>query len=156
MSTHAVKKQVVVEVSQAHAFHVFTTAIDTWWPREHRIGKGTLKAFHLEPHVGGRWYEENTEGARCDTGKVLVWDPPVRLVLAWQITADWQHDPGFVTEVEVRFIPTGPQQTRVELEHRDLERYGDKREALTKAIDSEGGWSGILAKYAEVAARFVG
>ena len=54
---------------------------------------------------------------------MLVWEPHARLVLYWQINADWQYDPTLKTEVEVRFISDGKNATRVELEHRCLDLY---------------------------------
>ncbi|HEX3853533.1 MAG TPA: SRPBCC family protein [Polyangiaceae bacterium] len=139
-----VKKQIMVNATAERAFKVFTAGIDRWWPREHHIGKSPLKRAMLEERVDGRWYSLCEDGSECDVGKVLSWEPPHRLLLAWQITADWQYDPKFVTEVEVRFTSLGPNQTRVELEHRDLERYGEKAQELRKAIDSAGGWSKIM------------
>jgi uncharacterized protein YndB with AHSA1/START domain len=82
---------------------------------------------------------------------VLAWEPPGRVLLAWQINANWKYDPDLITEVEVTFTPVGGGATRVDLEHRNLERFGDKIESVRAAIDSEGGWSGILRTYAEVA-----
>jgi uncharacterized protein YndB with AHSA1/START domain len=84
-------------------------------------------------------------------GRVLAWEPPHRLVLRWDITAQWQPDPEIANEVEIRFIPEGPEVTRVELEHRRIERYGDKAETMRTAFDSPGGWSGILAEFAQAA-----
>ena len=100
MSTiEPVIKQIVVETSQERAFQVFTDGIDRWWPREHHIGKSPLKRAVIEPQQGGRWYAICEDGTECDTGKVLAWDPPRRVLLAWQLTAKWEYDPSFVTEV---------------------------------------------------------
>lgn len=89
--------------------------------------------------------------AKCDWGRVLVWEPPSRLVLSWQITANWQHDAAFSTEVEVRFIAAGPHTTRVHLVHRLLEHYGDQAEKMRTIFDSEGGWTGILQRFVAAA-----
>jgi uncharacterized protein YndB with AHSA1/START domain len=147
-----VRREVVVEASQARCFEVFTAGIDRWWPREHHVGKSPLARSVLEPGVGGRWYSVSEDGTECDVGKVLVWDPPHRLVLAWQLTAQWQYDPGFVTEVEVRFTAEAPRRTRVELEHRNLERFGDHAEAIRKSIGAPTGWGRILESFAAAAA----
>jgi uncharacterized protein YciI len=144
-----VRKQIVVETSAERAFRVFTQKIDRWWPKQHHIGASPMERAVIEPGVGGRWYAICVDGTECDTGKVLVWDPPNRVVLAWQIRADWKFDPSFTTEVEVRFTPEGPNRTRVELEHRDLERYGDGAAALRKEIDADGGWLLIVQQYAQ-------
>jgi uncharacterized protein YndB with AHSA1/START domain len=104
-----------------------------------------------EPKAGGRWYERCVDGSECDIGKVLVWEPPARLVLGWQLTADWKFDPGLITEVEVRFIADGANATRVELEHRDLERYGERADAYRAIIDSSEGWNGLLQLFKQTA-----
>src|SRR5215212_10047317 len=98
-----VKKQLVVKTDPERAFRLFTDGIDRWWPREHHIGKSPMKRILVEPRVGGRWYAISEDESECDIGKVLIWEPGKRLVLAWQITAEWTFDPTFVTEVEVRF-----------------------------------------------------
>ena len=146
-----IRRQILVDAPQAHAFRVFTDGIDRWWPREHHIGTSPLKRAVLEPRVNGRWYSISQDDSECDVGKVLVWEPPSRLVLAWQITAEWKYDAAFVTEVEVSFIVEGPRRTRVELEHRNLERYGAKAAELRKQLDSPGGWGGMLAIFAATA-----
>jgi len=152
-SVPPVRKELVVAATAERAFDVFTAGIDRWWPREHHIGSSPLKRAVIEPGVGGRWYSLGEDGTECLNGKVLVWDPPRRLVLAWQITSDWKYDPSFVTEVEVTFAAEGPKTTRVVLEHRDLHRYGLAEPSYRKAIDSPtGGWGFILQRYADTAA----
>jgi uncharacterized protein YndB with AHSA1/START domain len=146
-----VKKRFVVEASAQHAFEVFTEGVDRWWPRQHHIGASPLARAVIEPKLGGRWYAICEDGTECETGKVLAWDPPRRVVLAWQLTAEWKFDPNFITEVEVIFTPKGPKQTQIDLEHRNLERYGAGASDLRTAIDGEGGWGTILAAYAEAA-----
>ena len=148
----AVRKSVTVNVPIGKAFTVFTEGFDSWWPRTHKIGGADLKRAVLEDWQGGRWYEVDADGSECDWGRVLAWEPPTRLVLAWQIDASWHYDPGLLTEVEVRFTAEGPEQTRVDLEHRDLDRFGEAREQVLAAFDSEGGWPDLLAAYAQAAA----
>jgi uncharacterized protein YndB with AHSA1/START domain len=148
-----VRKTLQVKAGQARAFEVFTTGMGRWWPPSHSIGKSPQKDAVMEPRAGGRWFERGEDGTECDWGRVLVWEPPSRVVLAWQISAEWKFDPGLQTEVEVRFIAEGPKLTRVEFEHRNLERYGDKAEAVRKSISSDGGWPGLLAAYAAAAAE---
>jgi uncharacterized protein YciI/uncharacterized protein YndB with AHSA1/START domain len=146
-----VTRQLVVQVGQAQAFRVFTEGMDRWWPREHHIGQSPMKKVLVEPRDGGRWYATCEDGSECDTGRVLVWDPPRRLVLSWQITADWIFDPSFMTEIEVVFTAVGPRTTRVDFEHRNLERYGEAAAALRGQLDDPKGWPGNLARYAAVA-----
>src|SRR5882724_1966625 len=144
-----VTRQIIVNATAERAFQVFTTGIDSWWPRQHHIGKSPLKRAVLEARPEGRWYSLCEDGSECDVGKVLSWEPPRRLLLAWQITAEWQYDPKFVTEVEVTFSALPPNQTRVVLEHRNLERFGAKAQDLRKSIDSAGGWPLIMAELAK-------
>jgi uncharacterized protein YndB with AHSA1/START domain len=146
-----VLKEIVVEAPVERAFRVFTARFDSWWPRDHHILEAPLARAVLEPGTGGRWYEVGEDGSQCDWGKVLVWDPPKRLVLAWQLNGRWQYDPGLVTELEIRFIPLGAMQTRVELEHRDMERFGDMAAATRGALDSPGGWITHLTLFAAAA-----
>jgi uncharacterized protein YciI/uncharacterized protein YndB with AHSA1/START domain len=147
----SVNKQIVVETSAERAFRVFTDKIDRWWPREHHIGYSPLVRMTIEPWVGGRWYSLHQDGSQTETGKVLVWEPPRRVVLSWQITADWKYDPNFTTEVEATFTPEAPNRTRVELEHRNLDRYGEGAFDLRAKIDAPGGWGKIIESFGKVA-----
>jgi len=149
--TEPVIKQIVVETSQEHAFRVFTDGIHRWWPREHHIGKSPLKRAVIEPKQGGRWYAICEDDSECDTGRVLAWDPPRRLLLSWQLTAKWEFDPNFITEVEVTFTAEGPKRTRVQLEHRNLERYGEAAPDLRKAIAAKDGWGMTLDLFKKAA-----
>jgi uncharacterized protein YndB with AHSA1/START domain len=147
-----VRKSVHVSAAPARAFEVFTTGFARWWPPSHSIGKVPQKEVVIEPRVGGRWFERGEDGSECDWGKVLVWEPPARIVLGWQLNADFKFDPSVTTEVEVRFIAEGDV-TRVELEHRHLERLGDQGEVLREKVGSPNGWAGLLEIYAAAAAR---
>jgi uncharacterized protein YndB with AHSA1/START domain len=144
-----VRKEITVEASQARAFDVFTREHGAWWPlATHHIGSAAAETAIIEPHAGGRWFERAADGSECDWGRVLVWDPPGRLVLAWEISTDWKHDESINTEVEVRFVSLGPARTRVELEHRRLDRYGAAAEQMRGIFDSENGWTNILRLFA--------
>jgi uncharacterized protein YndB with AHSA1/START domain len=145
-----IRKTISVKASPAHAFHVFTEEFDAWWPRTHHIGKAPMKKAIIQRAVGGRCYAEQTDGTDCDWGTVLVWDPPHRLVLAWQIDGRWQYEPDLAksSEVEVRFTPEPDGSTRVDLEHRYLSRHGADAGAIRTAIDSPTGWGGLLALFA--------
>ncbi len=149
---NSVRKVVDVQAPPAVAWRVFTEKMGTWWPlATHKIGKATAVDAVIEPRVGGRWYERGEDGSTCDWGRVLSWEPHTRLVLSWEISGDWQHDPNLKTEVEVRFIADGKDRTRVELEHRHLDRYGARRDEMRGIFDSEGGWTGLLASFARAA-----
>ena len=140
----SVSKEIVVQAPADRAFRVFTENFDSWWPRGHHIGKAEMKAAIMEGRPNGRWYELGVDGSECDWGYVIAWEPPHRVVLAWQLNGDWQYDPNLLTEVEVTFTPLSAASTRVELEHRHLERFGEKEEAVRQAIGSEQGWNGLL------------
>jgi len=152
-SLEPIRKHVVIDASQAHVYSVFTDGVDKWWPREHHIGASPLKRAIIEPKVGGRWYSTCEDGSEINVGKVLVWEPPKRLVLTWQITAEWKYDAEFVTEVEVTFTAEGPKRTRVDLEHRNLARFGVAADATRAMFDSPGGWGLTLEKFAKAAAQ---
>jgi uncharacterized protein YndB with AHSA1/START domain len=147
-----VRTEVVVEAPPERAFRVFTEKAENWWPPDHHIGKAPMKSVMMERRENGRWYELGTDGSQCEWGRVLVWDPPRRLVLAWQLTSEWKFDSEFVTEVEVNFTPVDKTRTRVALEHRNLERFGMQEEAVRKAIGSPDGWPGMLEKFAATVA----
>jgi hypothetical protein len=148
-TVHPVRKQIVVRAPQATCFEVFTARMGSWWIPSHSIGDEPQADVVVEPHAGGRWYERGEGGAECDWGRVLVWEPPARVVLAWQIGASWAFDAELRTEVEVRFEATGPESTTVTLEHRGLDGFGDHAEDMRSRFDSEGGWSGLLQRFAD-------
>jgi uncharacterized protein YndB with AHSA1/START domain len=145
-----VRKSIFVNAPQARAFDVFTNGIGCWWPKTHKIGQADVDRPIIEATVGGRWYELDVDGSECEIGKVAVWDPPARLVLIWQLTPEFKYDPDLVTEVEVLFTPEGAG-TRVELEHRDLERMGEKADAMRKTVSGPGGWPALLQLFADEA-----
>jgi uncharacterized protein YndB with AHSA1/START domain len=151
---NAVRKSITVRAPQATAFRVFTEGMATWWPLEtHHIGKAAPQTIVIEPRVGGRCLERGVDGSECVWGHVMVWEPPARYVFSWEISADFQIDPNLITEVEVRFIAESPERTRVELEHRLLDRYGERRDEMHKTFDSPGGWTGLLELFAKRAEK---
>jgi len=151
-TTPPVTMAVTVNASPQRAFEVFTDRCYSWWPIENHIGKHDPVEIIMEPHGGGRWFERGPDGAECDWGTVLAWDPPHRLVLAWQLNGKWQYEPdlGLASEVEVRFVDEGTGRTRVELSHGKLDRHGESAASIRAAISSDGGWPTILRRYAGV------
>ena len=147
ISVAPVRKQVLVSASAPRAFAVFTAEMSRWWPATHSITKSRLARYVLEPRVGGRWYAVGEDGESCETGYVIEWQPPQLLVLAWQLNGEWQYDPKLVTEVEVRFIAEGENTTRVELQHRHLERMAEAAQRVRGMVDAPGGWSAILQAF---------
>jgi uncharacterized protein YndB with AHSA1/START domain len=142
-----VRKSIRVKAARQRAFEIFTQW--RWWPKEHSILKSRSPQVSVttEPRAGGRWYERGADGSECDWGKVLVWEPPSRIVMTWQLNGRFEIDPALHTEVEVRFVAEGDH-TRIELEHRYLERAGDTAQMMRDAIDSPGGWGGLLERFA--------
>jgi uncharacterized protein YndB with AHSA1/START domain len=152
MTFPAVQRSITVAAPAQKAFEVFAGSIGTWWPRQYSIGETALADAVIEPHSGGRWYERGTDGSECNWGQVLAYEPPDRLLLTWQIGADWKYDPdpAHGSEIEVRFLPEGPDHTRVEVNHRHFERHGNGAADVHKAMDDEQGWNFVLASYGKI------
>jgi uncharacterized protein YndB with AHSA1/START domain len=149
---NSVRKVMSVKAPAEIAWRVFTESMGTWWPLANfKIGKAKAVDAVIEARVGGRWYEQGEDGSTCQWGSVLAWEPPLRLVLSWDINADWQYDPALKTELEVRFIPEGADATRVELEHRHLDRYGARRDEMRTIFDTTGDWGRLLQAFAQAA-----
>lgn len=146
ISITPVRKSIQVKASQAHAFEVFTAGLGRWWPTNMTIGKPPMKMAVLEPRLGGRWYELSEDGSQTDVGRVLVWEPPHRFAISWDLNSSWKPDTTVSSEVEVRFIAEGPHTTRVELEHRNFEKLGQEAGSkMRNALD--GGWPGRLEHF---------
>lgn len=149
---NSIRKSVEVNSTQEVAWRVFTGRMAIWWPLAYyKIGKANAIDAVIEPHVGGRWYERGDDESTCQWGSVLAWEPPSRLVISWDINADWQYDATLNTEIEVRFIAEGDNRTRVELEHRRLDRYGSRRDEMRRIYDTEGDWGKLLEAFARAA-----
>lgn len=148
MTIAPILRSVTVKAPPATAFARFTQQMARWWPASHHVGGEPFHEIVIEPHPEGRWFERDKAGVEVQWGKVLAWDPPGRVLLGWQLTSDFKFDPAFVTELEIRFDPDGTG-TRVTLEHRNLERYGDAAEKMRAMLDS--GWPGIVADFAAFA-----
>ena len=124
------------------AFEAFTDGLRNWWPPEYTwSGRSVLIDIGIEPGASGMCFEIGPHGFRCDWGRVLVWDPPLRLVFSWQIGPGREPvpDPDRASEVEVRF-PRG----RVELRHRGFDRHGPSGGDYRKALASPEGWPFML------------
>jgi uncharacterized protein YndB with AHSA1/START domain len=144
-----VRRSVEVAVGRERAFEVFTAGMARWWPRDKSIASSPQTDVVLEPRPGGRWYERGEDGSETEWGRVLAWDPPGRLLLAWQIDADWRYDPDLESEVEVLFHELGPKRTRVAVEHRKLEAFGDKAEVMRELFEQPKAWESVVAAYAK-------
>jgi uncharacterized protein YndB with AHSA1/START domain len=148
-----VVRELVVAAPLDTCFKTFVEGFGTWWPPEHHIGDRTVVDFLIEPVVGGRCYDVDTDGAECHWGTVLAIEPPHRLVVAWHIQGDWtiDHDPTRQSEVEVTFTPLDPGRTALRLEHGHLERHGDGADGIRHGVGGDGGWTVLVARFADVA-----
>ncbi len=152
ISPAPIRRTLRVRASQDKAFHTFAGGMGGWWLKTHSLLKSPQKDVVIEPRAGGRWYEIGEDGSEQMWGKVLAWDAPDRIVLAWQLNGEWAYDPDFETIVEVSFTADGDH-TMVAFEHRDLDRYGDNAEAVRGDYDTgmDGGWGELLAGYQKLA-----
>lgn len=148
MTIAPIIQSVTVAVPPQRAFDLFTGRMGDWWMASHHIGEKPFAAIVIEPHAGGRWYERDADGGECPWGKVLDWDPPRRVLLAWQLKADFSFDPEFVTELEIAFAPQGDG-TQVTLMHRDLHKFGDVAPQVVAGMNE--GWAALLGGYAAFA-----
>ena len=141
-----VRKSIRVNAEPARAFEVFTAGLGRWWPRDKGIGKLPMKSAVMETRLGGRWYELAEDGTQTNVGRIIVWEPPQRFVITWDINSKWKPDTTISSEVEVKFIPDGINGTRVELEHRKFEQMGaEQGETMREHVDS--GWPGMLERF---------
>jgi uncharacterized protein YndB with AHSA1/START domain len=146
-----VRTQVVVEAPIEEAFAVFTEGIGSWFPREYNLLPVEIAERVFEPRVGGQVYDRGVDGSECRWARVLAYEPPRRVVFSWDINPRWQIETDITktSEVEVLFVAEAPGRTRVELEHRNLERHGEGWEQARDAVAGEGGWPGCLRKFTE-------
>ena len=147
----SVRHEVVVAAPIERAFSVFTEDFGSFKPREHNLLDVEIAETVFELHEGGHVYDRGVDGSECRWARVLVYDPPNRVVISWDISPRWQIETDLekTSEVEVRFSVEAPERTRVELEHRNLDRHGDAWEAVRDGVDSQGGWPLYLTRFAE-------
>jgi len=156
MSTQAtdtsVRASIVVEAPLERAFSVFTEGFGSFKPPEHNLLGVEIAETVFEPRVGGYLYDRGVDGSECRWARVLAYEPPDRVVISWDISPQWhlETDLEKTSEVEVRFVSEAPERTRVELEHRNLERHGAGWEGEREAVASPGGWPLYLQGFAEV------
>jgi uncharacterized protein YndB with AHSA1/START domain len=145
-----VRHSVVVDVPIDKAFRVFTEDFGRFKPPEHNLLGVEIAETVFEPHVGGYLYDRGVDGSECRWGRVLAYEPPHRVVFSWDISPAWQieTDADRTSEVEVRFVAETPRRTRVELEHRNLERHGDGWEGVRAGVDGDQGWPLYLRRFA--------
>lgn len=149
-----VRRQVVVDTPIERAFKVFVEQFGDFKPKEHNLLDAPITETRFETHVGGHIYDRAEDGSECRWARVLAYEPPNRVVFSWDISPHWQleADEANASEVEVRFVAETPERTRVELEHRNLERHGPGWEGVRDGVADDAGWPLYLARYAEVVA----
>jgi uncharacterized protein YndB with AHSA1/START domain len=146
----SVRTQIAVEAPVDRAFAVFTEQFDRIKPREHNLLGVDIAETVFEPRDGGRIYDRGVDGSECHWARVLAFEPPNRVVFSWDISPRWEVETDLekTSEVEVRFVAETPERTRVELEHRNLDRHGDGWESERDGVASDGGWPLYLQRYA--------
>jgi uncharacterized protein YndB with AHSA1/START domain len=151
----SVRQSIVVAAPIEQAFTVFTDDIGSWWPEGHHLLAAPLAEMVFEPRVGGHVYDRGVDGSECRWARVLAYEPPTRVLISWDINPQWQLEPDLdkTSEVEVRFISETPERTRVELEHRKLDRHGDGWEGMREGVGGDGGWPLYLDRFAQLLKR---
>src|SRR5688572_26553032 len=147
-----VRRQIVVDAPIARAFAVFTERFGDFKPPEHNLLGAEIAETVFEPRVGGHIYDRAVDGSECHWARVLAFEPPDRVVFSWNISPYWQieSDLNHTSEVEVRFVAESPQRTRLELEHRNLERHGQGWEGVRDGVGDDQGWPLYLARYSRI------
>jgi len=145
-----VRRQIVVQAPIEQAFAVFTERFGDFKPPEHNMLRVPIAQTVFEPRVGGHIYDRGADGSECRWARVLAFDPPNRVVFSWDISPQWQveTDPENTSEVEVTFVAESLQRTRVELEHRHIDRHGPGWQAVSDGVGHDGGWPLYLDRYA--------
>jgi hypothetical protein len=148
-----VTREIVVECDPQRAFDLFTAEMTSWWPAEHHIGSAPIAEIVIEPKAGGRWYTRHEDGTETNTGFVTLYDrpgqesEPGRFSVTWQVGPDWKYHPELATTVDVRFTEEEPGRTRIALEHRDLENFGEHAEQMKNVFEAPDAWTTTLARY---------
>jgi uncharacterized protein YndB with AHSA1/START domain len=145
-----VRRQIIVDAPIERAFAVFTERFGDFKPPEHNLLRVAIAETVFEPRVGGHIYDRGVDGSECRWARVLAYEPPDRVVFSWDIGPQWQleTDPDSASEVEVRFVAETPDRTRVELEHRHLDRHGAGWQGVRDGVADDEGWGLYLARYA--------
>jgi uncharacterized protein YndB with AHSA1/START domain len=154
-TTTTVRRQILVKAPIGEAFKVFTERFGDFKPREHNLLQAPIAETVFEPRVGGNIYDRAVDGSECRWARILAFEPPDRVVFSWDISPRWQLEtnPDLASEVEVRFFAETAERTRVELEHRNLDRHGAGWESVRDGVDHEAGWPLYLQRFAALFER---
>jgi uncharacterized protein YndB with AHSA1/START domain len=150
----SIRHEIVVGAPIERAFSVFTNGFGSFKPPEHNMLGVDIAETVFELHEGGNVYDRGVDGSECRWARVLAYEPPHRVVISWDISPQWriETDPEKTSEVDVRFIAEAPDRTRVELEHRKIDRHGDGWESVREGVDGDDGWPLYLHRFADVLA----
>lgn len=150
-----VRKQIVVEAPIDRAFTVFTDRFGDFKPPEHNLLGAPIAETVFEPRVGGSIMDRAVDGSECRWARILAFEPPDRVVFSWDISPRWEieTDPNRTSEVEVRFFSETPENTRLELKHRYIDRHGPEWQIVTDGVDGSQGWPLYLARFAALFAE---
>ena len=148
----SVARHVVVNAPIERAFAVFTDRFGDFKPREHNLLAVPIAETVFEPRVGGHIYDRGVDGSVCRWARILAYEPPSRVLFTWDIGPTWQleADQSKASEVEVRFTAESDERTRVDLEHRHLDRHGPGWESVAEGVDGDAGWPLYLDRYARL------
>ena len=149
-----VRKQIIVEAPLERAFSVFTDRFGDFKPPEHNLLGSPIAETVFEPRVGGHIVDRGEDGSECRWARILAYEPPNRVVFSWDIGPTWQLETNLdnASEVEVRFVAEGPDRTRVELEHRNIDRHGPGWESIADGVEGDAGWPLYLDRFAALLA----
>ena len=155
ISPSPVRQSVVVEAPIDRAFKVFTEQFGSFKPSEHNMLSVPIAETVFEPRVGGHVYDRGVDGSECRWARVLAYEPPNRVLLSWDISPRWQieTDPEKTSEWEVRFTAETANRTRVDLEHRKLDRHGEGWQGVRDGVAGDQGWPLYLQRYADLLGR---
>lgn len=144
----AVHRTIEVAAERTRAFDVFVN-MTAWWPLDtHTIGAAPARASVVEPHAGGRWYAVDANGDEQNIGRVVLFEPPARIVLTWEVGCGFTADQAIRSELEIHFTPISDERTRIDLEHRHLETYGERAEEMRTLYDGDEAWTYVLGRFA--------
>ena len=150
MTDTVVRRHVVVSAPVAEAFASFTKRFGDIKPAEHNLLRSPIVETVFEEKVGGHIYDRGEDGSEVRWARILAFDPPNRVVFSWDISPQWQIETDLenTSEVEVRFVEEAPGRTRVELEHRNLDRHGAGWPSVRDGVAEDEGWPLYLARFA--------
>ena len=149
-AAEVVRKQIVVEAPIEKAFAVFTERFGDFKPPEHNLLGAPIAETVFEPRVGGHIYDRGTDGTECRWARVLVYEPaaPRRVQLGHRPHLAGRDRSGEHQRGRGPVHRRDPERTRVELEHRNLDRHGPGWEAVSDGVGHDAGWPLYLDRFA--------